>query len=330
MQISMDNKLDYGRVITKLSILTCISAFGCMMLGYLILPFASAFFAALLVYENPSKRILSYALPIGLFTVNFFLNGLYSLEGIIYVVIGVIIYFVLKKNVSKGEAAFWISTAVVFFIIVSLVFTAFKFTGSVGVLPVKQYYSNLYVNFKKQFIETVTSLKIFDDNGAVSFAYNAYEAEQLFRELVVSFVTVIIVFAFTISGVTLKLFASSVAKYSSEDSLIYKWDFKTSNIVAIFYVAVSLISMMTDYDGSAFAFVVIALNTLFSAIFAYIGVRFIFYFILSKGKSVIFAVIAIAFIFILLSSFAMPILSYIGVYINAIMNRENRLSSKRK
>ena len=330
MQISLNKNLEYSRVITKLSILTAISVFGCVLLGYLILPFASAFYAALLIYEKPSKRILSYVLPVALFSLNFLLNGIYSLEGVAYIAIGVIIYFSLKRNITKGETAFWISLAVSLFAIISLIFVAFKSTGAVGILPIKQFYSNLYLNFRTQFIETVTSLKIVNDDEILIFAYNSYEAQRIFREIIISFVSIFIVFVFVIAGVTLKLFVTTANKYSDEDDPIYNWDFKASSIVAIFYVLLSLICLMFSNDGSTFAFVIMTLNTLFSVMFAYIGAKSIFYLILSKGKSVIFALIVIALAWILLSSFAISVFSYIGVYINLIMNREAKRASKKK
>jgi hypothetical protein len=330
MQISLNKNLEYGRVITKLSVLTVISVFGCMLLGYLILPFASAFYATLLVYEKPSKRILSYVLPVVLFLLNLLLNGIYSLEAVAYIAIGVIIYFSLKRNTAKGETAFWVSLAVSLFAIISLIFVAFKSTGAFGILPIKQFYSNLYMNFRTQFIETLTSLKTVNEDEILIFAYNSYEAQRMFREIIISFVSIFIIIVFVIAGASLKLFVTTANKYSGEDDPIYNWDFKASSIVAIFYVVVSLISFMFANDGSTFAFVIMTLNTLFSVIFAYIGAKSIFYLILSKGKSTVFALIVIALAWIILSSFAISVFSYIGVYINLIMNREAKRASKKK
>ena len=330
MQFFLKNQDDYTRVIVKLSALTTIGAFACMLMGYLFLPLASAAYAALLVYEKSSRRVISYALPIVLFTVNLLLNGIFSLEGVIYVAIGLIMFFSVKYGRTKGETVFWVCLAVTVFILLSAIAIAFDATSSVSALSIKQFYSNLYINLKSYFIDTVTALTVTDKNGTTSFAYNVFEAESLFNELVVSLVSVLLLASLILTGLALKLFVSLVNRYACEESEIVFWNFKTSNLVAIFYIVISVISFFLGYDSGIFAAVIVTLNTLFSAVFAYIGLKFVFYFITSHGKSKIFAVILIVIISVLISSFAVLIFSYIGVYVNIVSNRVFKISGDKK
>ena len=328
MRLILKNEESYGRTITRLSILAVLSVFGCTLLGYFMLPFASAFYAGILIYEKPSKRVVSYVLPAVMFTVNLLLRGLYSLEAVAYIAVALIIYFSTCRCSSKAETSFWISLVVAVMIIASAIFLAFEKTGSFEILSIKQFYSNLYSNYRDFFVKTVTSLKVTDKNGMMFFAYNVYEAELLFRELIITLVPMLLVLSFVISGFTLKILSSIVERYSGEDSGIYEWSFKTPNLVAYFYLILSLIQIFgSDDDGSIFYFTVMSLSTLFSVVYAYIGVKFVYYFILSRGKSRLFAIILILILFIILSSFVTQIISYLGVIVNIITNK---ISSKPK
>ena len=96
--MSVQNQLAiYNRKLTYLVLMLTLCALGCIFLGYIVLPFAAAYFAALIYFEKPEKRVFSYLIPVTMFLVNFIargfsLNGLLSLDAIAYVVLGVIIY----------------------------------------------------------------------------------------------------------------------------------------------------------------------------------------------------------------------------------------------
>ena len=80
----------------KYSILTTLI---CIFFGYLLLPIAAGFYAALLACEKKDGRILSYVLPlIPLVLGVFILNTFYTLEAISYVVIAWILYIGFDKK----------------------------------------------------------------------------------------------------------------------------------------------------------------------------------------------------------------------------------------
>ena len=90
----------------SLVLLTFLGAMGCMLLGYIVLPFAAAFYAALIFTEKKSKFLFSYLIPIFSVAINFLLNGPYSLEGVSFAAVGfsdTTTYFAFVE--TEGELA---------------------------------------------------------------------------------------------------------------------------------------------------------------------------------------------------------------------------------
>ena len=95
--------------LASIVLLTFIGAIACMLFGYLVLPFAAAIYAVLIFTEKKTKFLFSYLVPIFSVAMNFFLNGPYSLEGISFVAVGFLIYYLYSKNRSKNETVFWVT-----------------------------------------------------------------------------------------------------------------------------------------------------------------------------------------------------------------------------
>lgn len=325
MQLELRKSSLYKKIITSLSVITALCVFGCILLGYIFLPMASAFYAALLIYENKSKRVVSYVLPIVMFLLNLVLRdfSFYSLEAVAYVVIGVIIYFCCTKNVSKGETVFWTTLSLAVMLVVSAIFIAFETLGSFGITPLEHFFSNLFLSYKSFFVDAITSISVANKDGIYFFAYNPSEAELFFHEIVMLLVPLVILFAFALSGITFKIFQSVIRKNSGEDCEINSWNFKTSNLIAYFYVGVAILAMFVSGSG-IFEISLVSINTVFSAIFAYIGVSFIYSLLTIRGKSSFFAVTLIVVLFFVFSSFALQLLSFIGVYFNIFSNKISR------
>lgn len=329
MQFLLLNKSQYGSVIFKLSAFTVLSVIGCIIFGYLLLPLAAAFYACILAYEKKSKRVMSYVIPIVMFTVNLLISGFYSLEALAYVVVGVIIYFAAVKRISKGEAVFWVSLAVAFMMLLSAILLSFELTGSVGAIPIKQFYSNLYRNFSDSFISRVTSLTRKTEGGIFTFAFNIYEAEAMLAELIILVIPIFVIASFTIAGLSFKCFSRIVNWLSGEDSEVNEWSFKTSNLIAYFYILLAVLNLfVTSYSGVV-GFSLMILSMVFSVIFAYVGIKYTYYFFLSRGRSSLFAKIVIVIAFVLLSSAAVTVFSYIGAVINIAVNKtQKKLENK--
>ena len=311
--------------VATLAVLTAVFGFGCLMLGYLLLPFAAAFYATLLMYENRNGKLLSYVIPVVLFILNIFLNGFFSLEAIGYVVVGLIIYLSYTKNRTKAEAAFLATFAVAVLIIISLVLIAFDEIGAVRLSAVSEFYSSLYYKLKELFINTLVTLKTVDADGITQYRFNSSEAEEIFISVIPMLLPLLVISSFLISGIAFKLFSGSVLKYSETKEKILAWNFGASSIVAYFYLIVSLLSLF-KLSGS-FELIILPLNVIFMTVFAYIGLK-VLYAILSVKKSTLFAIVVLAAAFILLSTAALQFASYFGVYFTIICNSDS--ASKRR
>ncbi len=311
--------------VATLAILTAVFGFGCLMLGYLLLPFAAAFYATLLMYETKNGKLLSCIIPVGLFILNMFINGFFSLEAIGYVIVGLIIYFSYTKNRTKSETAFWVTFAIAVLIILSLLLIAFDEVGAVRLSAVKEFYSSLYYTVKELFINTLVALKTVDSDGITQYLFNSSEAEAIFISAIPMLLPLLVVFSFFIAGVAFKLFSGRVLKYSESKEKILDWNFGTSSMVAYFYLIVSIISLFKN--SGSFELIILTLNAIFMTVFAYIGLKVI-YAILSVKKSPLFAIVILGAALILLSTAALQLASYLGVYFTIVFNADT--ASKRK
>lgn len=321
MHFTLKNNTSYQKTLSLLSLLTAVSVFGCTQLGYIFLPFASAFYAALLTYDRTPKKILSITLSFLFFVVNFLFNGLYSLSALSYAVIGLIIYLAVDRKISKGETAVFITASLILLIAVSAVFLAFRATGRVELAAVSEFYADLYEKFKTQFVDMLTSLKIKNEEGLTVFAYNANNAATLFMDFVILAVPLFIVFAFLLTGLSLKFFEKTVKRASGEDCGISSWRFSISNFISYFYIAIAILSMLAGSDSSILSLVIVSLNTVLAVPFAYLGFTFIYGVIRAHGKSAFFSASIIIVLCLVLSSFALSALSFIGVYFNIVSNK---------
>ena len=320
MQISIKREFQHSRIMIKYTLLTLLSAFGCSLLGYVFLPFAAAFYAAVLLFENPGRRVVSYVLPAVVFAMNLLLRGFYSLEAVAYLIVGLIIYVCIKRGKSKGETAFWISFAVLVCMVISAVLLILEFSNGAGYASFRQFFSDTYAEYKEVFLNTITSLVREDADGIQFFAFNLYEANMLLRELIVYLVPVAFLLSFMISGLTLKVFCKAIERNVDDNREIYSWNFATSNIVSYFFICVSVFAMIINSDASMFFYVIFTLNTVFTAVFAYIGLKSL-YIMLSLKKSKAFAIVLMVLGFALLSSFAFQAVSYFGAIVNILTNK---------
>ncbi len=321
MQFFVKRNTSYLKIISLLVLLLSLSVFGCAQLGYIFLPFASAFYAALLVYDKTPRKILSIILPIIFFVVNFLFRGLYSLEAVAYAVVGLLVYFAATKKLSKGEAVFILTSALVLLFVASAIFLAFEFMGRVEAAVITEFYSDVYEKLKIEFVDMLTSLKTKNNVGMTVFAYNAYDAAALFMDFTILLIPILILTAFLLTGLTLKFFGRTVKKISGEECGISAWRFSVSNLITYFYIIVAVMSMFAGGDTSIFSLVIVSLNTVLAAPFAYLGFTFIYGIICAHGKSPFFSASVIIILCVIFSSFSLPLLSFIGVYFNIVSNK---------
>ncbi len=302
----------YKNTISFLSIFSFVCALGCVLLGYLFMPLAAAFYSTLLIYENPRKRFFSLSIPIAVFIINIVLNGLFSLEGIGYVLISLIVAKFYKSGKSKSECAFWLSLVTLLLFLISIIIFPINKTGIVSFEIIPQYYRALFIEQKSNFVRFFTSYTTVDKNGDLFFVINPTDAALMFNELLYILIPGIIITSFLLSGVTLKIFSSKVLRYSGVESGIDTWQFGTSKFLAGFYLILSILNFFASQGQTTLDFLISSVYMILLAVFAYIGVRF-FYQIFSRQRK-LFTTMVLLIGIILFSSFAFQLLSYFGVF----------------
>ena len=319
MQTNLRKDHSYKNKMVNLSLLTVLSVFGCMLAGYICLPFAASFYALLILNERSEKRVLTYILPVLLYIVNFVFNGLYSLEALTYIAIGAVIFLCYKKQISKSETAFWSMLILLVSMMISAVFLAFNEMGAVNLTSIKQFYLSLFNSAKNGFVDYLTNIVMAADEGFLYFLYNKYQVLDIFRSFVYLIIPLTVIFDFILVGVSLKIFSSGVIRYSADEKTVSEWRFSMSNISAYFYIFISLIAIFVSGGDGIFELTVTSVYTILLFIFAYIGIHFI-YKLITSYKSGFFAVTVLALALLIFYAFAFQLFSYIGVYYTVVTN----------
>ncbi len=318
MQLNIRDGENYKGTLAKLSVLTVAFSILCTFFGYLLMPLAAATYALLLTFENRGRRVFSFLIPIVTYLINLLFMGFYSLEGIAYAIVGVIIFLLVKRGKTKGEIAFWISFATVVMMFISALLLAMAYNESASITKAFLLYKELIVFLETKFVDILVSLK---DETGLAFAFTREDAIMLYNELILSIVPIVMVVAFIISGFTLKFFTRLAFRYSEKNPALLTFSFKTTNFIAYFYLIVVILSFIVPADGSTFYYLLTSLYSVFSVVYLYLGVKFLFAFFIARGKSPIITVLIIIAIFVVFSSFVVCALSLLGVYVNNSMNK---------
>ena len=307
----------YKSQITSLSAFTALFGIGCSIFGYIFLPLAAAFYAALLVVEE-KKRIFSILIPAVVFIVNFVINGFYSLEGIAYVIFGLLIFYSYTKSKSKAATTFLLTALAVIMILISFTFILFNAVKGFDVEKAMELLSSVYDTVKDKVVDSATSIIRKADDGTLFFILNASEAEQMFNSSVYILIPVLILFAFLITGVSFKLFEGRILRYTDSKEKILDWKMTLPSSLAYFFIVISIIAMFSS-DG-LFGISISCLDLIFTPIFCYFGIRMAkAFFNFNRGTSALFLVAAI----VIAPAVAIRVLAYLGVFYTISANKRH-------
>jgi hypothetical protein len=309
-------KGEYNSMIAFLSFMTGLFGFLNILVGYITLPFSAGFYAALLYFEKKSK-IFSIMIPAVIFVINILINGIFSLEAIAYVIIGLILYLCFLKKNSKSDTVLYITLTTFVLVILSFIFLGAKETGTVKPEMIARFYSGVYFTLKDYFVDTISSITVKDDKGLLYFAINRAEAEEYFNYAITMLIPIFSILSMILSGITIRIFTGGIRKYST-DEYVDNWIFHLSTPTAVIYVIASIVRCFNS--PMLLSYTVDAVTMILLIPFFYIGIT-ILYNLLSGSKGRFFAVAVIVVAFLLSASFAITVLSYIGVYFNSLINK---------
>ncbi len=313
MNSSTEKTASYKSNLAFLSAMTFIFGFACLLCGYLALPVAAGFYAALLTIEKKDARVLSYLIPLLLLVINIFLNGFCSLEAVSYVVIGAILFVGYDRRKSKAATVSIATLVLVFLMLLSLVLFAFDKVGTFKNFAINEYFIDLYESGKTKFVEVATSLKSVDAEGVTFHNINAGDAVDIYNSAVFYHIPLIAIFAFVLVGIASKIQFSRIRKDENHKERILSWRFITTPFIAYSYLVITILTSLNSQGiiGVSLLFV----SLILMAVYFYIGVTFIFKF-LSLKKSRGFAILIIILSIGIFFSYALQLISFIGIFVN--------------
>ncbi len=325
MNLTNSKKLsdsEYRSELKFLSLMTALCGAGCILFGYLLISLAAGFYAALLIAEKRNRRIFSYVLPFCLFVVNVLINGIYSLEGIAYILLGLLIYRGYSSGKRKSGVVCYATILTITLFLLSLALIALYNLKSFNIFLIDDFYIQLYGKGKSQAIEFLTSFTRTDEEGFTYQLYNSGEAVKIYNSFLLYLFPALAVFAFLQVGLAIKIFTARTKRLEPEDKKMGAWRFSTPPLISYFYLIVSFFSLFSSDGiiGISISFIAIILM----AVYFYFGFLALFSFFASK-KGPFFALLILAVSIILLPSFIPILISYIGVFINNTIckNEEN-------
>lgn len=302
----------YTKKMALLCLLLVLSGFGCILFGYLCLPFSAASYASLLHFEKKTRRILSYVLPVAIYTVNVLINGFFSLEGVIYIAVGVLFFFFNEKGRTKRETVFFITLAISIFIFLSFFALAFTVNESLSFSALKAYYRGLYDSLKRSFISLMTSISSQDEEGSFFFLLTRENAEDVFHSLILSLPSFVIIFAFFLAGLTYKIYDFlRVRLFGASRSDLEL--FVPTKFLAYSYIVVAILSLFSSSGSDVFALTITNVNNVLLVVFAYFGLK-ISYTLIKHSRGTAFALLLVLVAFAFFTTTAITLLSFIGVF----------------
>ncbi len=309
----------YSQTMTYLSVLTFLFGIATCFIGNIFLPLSAGFCACLFLFEDPKKRVLSYAVPAAVMLINVPINRLESIIGFEFIILAVLIAWLYTKSVTKSETAAYLTFVITFFIFISLYINGAIAAKSFDFSAIISYYAELVDKFKSSLTEFLTSTKIVGESGAVEYYMDTNQAEFLFNSLFNSILSLIMGYAFILAGFSIKVFArvtGSRCKYGILKKYVV---FNPSNITSYFYIAIALMSLMMPGEN-IFEIAVINIANVLILPYSYVGFRHLRALATLTGRRTFFYLLIIAAV-ILASSAAFQLLSYLGIYFAIVQNK---------
>ena len=318
----------YKKVMLILSILTFSFGLAFGIIGEVFLPFASAFLAALFLFEKPEIRFLSYLVPLSTVTICVMIKGIYALISIEYVLLALIIIFCYIHSKSKAECSLYLTLTVSIFVLISLYLGAGTAIGSLAPEKIIEHYNEMYLDFKAAFVDFFSKYSATLEDGATQSLLTNEEILSYFDSLTVLAVSVVAIFSFAISGVAIKIFTKTALTISNKGILKTFAHFIPSTLTAYSYIAAVILSIFASTDD-IFGASVANVNQILMIVFAYMGAQYLIaIFKASERKSTTLIIFLGAFV--LLPGVALQILSYLGVFLTINTNKQLDFLSKNK
>lgn len=292
-----------------------------LVLSLIPMAIAVGLLASLIHFECDEFRPLRYIAPVCIIAIDWILNGLYSIGGILIVVSALMIFLVYEEGWSKVESALVISFVVAGLITLMFVIIAIK--DGQG-LPIKEFYTNLYDQFKNEYVayfeEAYASMYEEMGSESISSEYIVY----VFDFLAGMVVSILFVAGIILTGISSKIYSFVLGKLGSDKEKLNKWKFVPEPLYAYFYAIVEVLTMFISAEITSFTLCVSNLSMIFMPIFWYMGIIAATKLVnerKKRGMPIAFTMVCSAIIAI----FFPRILSYAGVLYCIVSDKINKV-----
>ena len=296
----------------------------CFMLGEIALPLPIATLAALYLFDNSNRRIFSIVssiLLIALNIVGLVLELSFSTFGPAAVILALLIYFSFTREQAKSDASFLMTLVCALFSLASCALMAMIIQKNYSWDAVISFYSDLTDMLRDNFFalmhDAYTTAGISIDGEALA---------ELFNSQINMVISYLLIGAFFIVGVSMKLFGFIVKKYSADQEKIKSWRFFTSNLYAYFYVILVFASMFMASLNNVLSVAVLNLYNIFMVVYAYVGCNVAISVLKIRFKPLT-SYLLLAVSLLLFASLAVQILAVIGVMFTIRKNKEAQPNS---
>ena len=321
MKTELKTSLSFKKTLLILSLLCLLLGALCLALGELLLPVSAALLAVIYVFDTTERRIFSYAVSAALILIN--IAGLIfgitlSLFSIQAVIIALLICLSFRNGASKSDSSYLLTLICVAFIVLEGLLLAMAEVGEYTVDAAVSFYANLFDQLRAVFVNISLDMygEIFAKAGV---KLTSDVLETMFDAQLGLIISYLVIAAFCIVGITMKLFTAFSAKLAQDNRAILSWRFVTSNVFAYFYIILLIASIFTTSASGVFALTVNNLYNIFMAIYAYVGFNFAIAFLSSRMRPM-FAFLIICIALLTFFSFGISLLAMIGVIFTLRIN----------
>ena len=304
---------------TILTVASILIGVGCCIVGEILLPFLVGVLAALYLFDKDERKY-SFITSCTLLVLNLAgvaLGFVISFFGLAAIILARMLNSAYKKNNNKADTAYVMTVIFGAFTVLGAVFFAMVYMNSYTMDAAVTFYSDLVSQVRKIFVET--TMDIYAQTGmqiGEDIVVSAFDQQV---NMIISYV---LIGAFAMTGISMKLFSAIVSRCVDDNSSIRSWRFIANGACAYLYVILALGAIFvlpTDVLGIS----VLNLYNFFMCVFAYVGFNYALALFRRRMKKVA-SFILLVVILLVASSIAIQILAFLGVFFTIRKSRENK------
>lgn len=328
MSLELRPTKSYGATVALFTFIAALGGLAFTYIGEYFLPLAAAALAALFLVEDPHRRIFSFAAPVlflGLSLLTEHLFGLLALEILLAALMLAACY---RRGLDRHDTAFFLTVLFTAFLVLTFIFAAWRATGVYTWQSVTEYYLELYETLKERVVAYLSTTCVGGTEGEeLFFLLNPDQAEAYFNAALSLLPALILILAFLLAGLTVKIFVYLVRLHVLDgvDTPLLTRPYFTPNLIAYVAAVAILLSFFLQLDASGLTLGVLTAAYLFLAIYGYIGFRTLC--ALGQRRRT-FTVLFLLTGLLLFSIYAVRVLAVIGLIYNIVQNRRSAQQSQ--